>query len=186
MEYCARQKPTNVWSWLGFGISLTILICVWSLNLYLIDLGSQPSNFLDPLGFRIAGIITLTFIFGGIIALIGFIFSIIGLAIASRNDEPKKIGTLGIIFSLLFLPSVFAPVFLINHSSSKPHYESIAKQETSNYNTPDYNTIEDEEILTVSGYNIDSYRTCPETLDQTDSESYLFDGDEECDPDDLL
>ncbi len=93
-------------AWLGFGISLTVLILVWCVNALVFASigGSGHENRL------ITSLYMLLFLVGTVLGIIGFIFSIVGLVSANKNCLKKWPGVCGIIFCIAGILSVFAPV----------------------------------------------------------------------------
>lgn len=114
------RKPSQVMAWLGFGISLAVLVIIWIVNaLVFTHIGERD--------YPIAALYMLVFLVGGFLGLMGLIFSIVGLVSALRNFSPKWPAVCGIVFCCLSLLSVFAPVIIA----------STIKSETIKVETPE-------------------------------------------------
>jgi uncharacterized integral membrane protein len=120
-----NKKPTSVISWLGFGLSLaTFLILVISLVIAVVFHNGSSSN-----------LIILAFFFGIPIGIIGFIFSIIGLVMAMKNNTPKWMSVSGIIFCCLSLltPILIAMIgMMVSHEPDQTIEEDQAVEKAIN------------------------------------------------------
>lgn len=101
--YTPERQPSQVVAWLGFGISLAVLIMIWCVNAFIFShLGS------DSVG--IASLYMLLIMVGGLLWLFGIIFSIIGLINAIKSSILKWPSVCGIVFCCLSLVSLVAPL----------------------------------------------------------------------------
>lgn len=75
-----------------------------------------------------AGLYVLCFFAVGVLALLGFVFSIVGLVMAIKQSTPKWIGVTGIITCCLCIPSFFFPIVVAawNASDRVPKCERVA------------------------------------------------------------
>lgn len=112
-----NKKGSSVISWLGFGISTFVLLLILFINLLLF-------NSRDSFDF-IASIYVILFFVGGLLGLLGFIFSIAGLIMAIKNYTPKWIGVCGIVISCISFVSFFAIPIIANTSKEKEPTEVI-------------------------------------------------------------
>ena len=118
-----NKKPTSVFSWLGFGLSLgTLLIIVTACILTIVS---------DNDG----GILMITFLGCFWIGILGLIFSIIGLIMAIRNCTPKWMSVSGIISCCLCL---FVPIIIALFASAmEPDKKAQPDQEIEKYSLSD-------------------------------------------------
>lgn len=111
-EYTSVGKPSQVLAWLGFGISLGVLLMIWAtIGLVLI---------LSDSGFQLASLLVLVFTIGGFFGLLGLIFSIAGLVTALRTSTQKWPSVCGIVFCCLSALSVFVPLVVASVEKSRP------------------------------------------------------------------
>lgn len=87
-------------AWLGFGISAAALLLVWTVNI---------SVFAGADSHSIVALYMLLIVALVVLGLMGLIFSIVGLVTALRHDQPKWVGTCGIVCCCLSVISVFVP-----------------------------------------------------------------------------
>lgn len=109
------KKPSQVTAWLGFGISLGVLLVLWVVFAVLyIRKGDSDIVFL---------VLMLTFPILGLLGLMGLVFSIVGLVTANKHYLPKAPSVWGIVFCCLSLLSLFIPlvvsVAISNHSAEE-------------------------------------------------------------------
>ena len=113
MNSSSNKKGTSVISWLGLGISIFVFLLILLINLLLFN--SQ-----ETFDFK-ASIYMILFLAGGLLGLLGFIFSLAGLIMAIKNYSPKWIGVCGIVISCLSLVSYFAiPIFATTSIVKEP------------------------------------------------------------------
>ena len=111
MEYHESKKPSSVFSWLGFGISLAVflIVCLGAFVLFFVDEG--PRVVFDYM---------LMVLACGLIGTLGFIFSVVGLVIANKHDLPKWMSVSGIILCCLSVIAFFSdPLETFYHN--EPH-----------------------------------------------------------------
>lgn len=107
------RKPSQVIAWLGFGLSLTVLVLIWVVNaLVFTHIGERD--------FPVAALYMLVILIGGFLGLMGLIFSIIGLVSANKHFSKKWPSVSGIIFCCLSLLSLFAPIIISSTIKSNP------------------------------------------------------------------
>lgn len=107
------RKPSQVIAWLGFGLSLTVLVLIWVVNvLVFTHIGERD--------FPAAALYMLVILIGGFLGLMGLIFSIIGLVSANKYFDKKWPSVSGIIFCCLSLLSLFAPIIIASTIKSSP------------------------------------------------------------------
>ena len=88
------RKPSQVIAWLGFGLSLTVLVLIWVVNaLVFTHIGERD--------FPAAALYMLVILIGGFLGLMGLIFSIIGLVSANKHFSKKWPSVSGLIFCCL-------------------------------------------------------------------------------------
>ncbi len=107
------RKPSQVIAWLGFGLSLTVLVLIWIVNvLVFTHIGERD--------FPAAALYMSVILIGGFLGLMGLIFSIIGLVSANKHFDKKWTSVSGIIFCCLSLLSLFAPIIIASTIKSNP------------------------------------------------------------------
>lgn len=107
------RKPSQVIAWLGFGLSLTVLVLIWIVNvLVFTHIGERD--------FPAAALYMSVILIGGFLGLMGLIFSIIGLVSANKYFDKKWTSVSGIIFCCLSLLSLFAPIIIASTIKSNP------------------------------------------------------------------
>lgn len=106
------RKPSQVIAWLGFGLSLTVLVLIWVVKLVFTHIGERD--------FPVAALYMLVILIGGFLGLMGLIFSIIGLVSANKHFDKKWPSVSGIIFCCLSLLSLFAPIIIDSTIKPKP------------------------------------------------------------------
>lgn len=107
------KKPTSVISWIGFGLSLTVFIIIWSAFI-------SASHNSDPR----ANILMIAILVCMILGVMGFVFSLIGLILAIRNSTPTWIGVCGIVLCCASIISPVAALFMIG--SDDRNVENVA------------------------------------------------------------
>lgn len=111
--YTPERQPSQVVAWLGFGISLAVLIMIWCVNAFIFShLGSGSVG--------IASLYMLLIMVGGLLWLFGIIFSIIGLIYAIKSSILKWPSVCGIVFCCLSLISLFAPLIYAGAKVREP------------------------------------------------------------------
>lgn len=98
------KKSYSVISWLGFGMSIVLLLLIWIVNILVFKWANEPFS-------PIMSLFMLEILVGGLLGIFAISFSIIGLVLAIKNDTPKWIGTSGIVVCVLSLFSFFVPIF---------------------------------------------------------------------------
>lgn len=106
-----NKNGSSVISWLGFGISIFVLLLILFINFLLFGNHQTPD-------FK-ASIYLILFFAGGLLGLLGFVFSIAGLIMAIKNNTPKWIGVIGIVISCISIVSFFAIPIIANTSIEK-------------------------------------------------------------------
>lgn len=107
------RKPSQVIAWLGFGLSLSVLVLIWVVNaLVFTHIGERD--------FPAAALYMLVILIGGLLGFMGLIFSIIGLVSANKHFDKKWPSVSGIIFCCLSLLSLFAPIIIASTIKSDP------------------------------------------------------------------
>lgn len=145
------RKPSQAMAWLGFGISLTVLLLIWCFNIFVFsNIGDEDfhAEFLFAL-------YTLVIMIGGILGLMGLVFSIIGLVIAIRNYTRQWPGICGIVFFCVSLLSVFAPLFIGGATKTKKTVDKHTEQIIPN--SANSETSESGIELYVKSFNIECY-----------------------------
>lgn len=137
MQTLNHNKPTSVISWIGFGLSITVFLLIWSVNILVF-------NWLDEDANPIEALYILVFFVGGLLGVMALIFSIIGLWMAIKNNTPRWIGTAGIIICVLSILSFFVPIVCAGMIKNK----SIETPES--INASDENITEDVTIQIFS------------------------------------
>ncbi|MCM1292041.1 MAG: hypothetical protein NC111_04365 [Bacteroides sp.] len=102
-----RQSDTI--SWLGFGLSLFVLVLLW-ITLFIVVILIKNSYTYNSNG--ATSFLMLFFLVGIPLGIAGLVLSILGLIKASNNGGKKWIGACGIGFSALSVLSVFVPVLI--------------------------------------------------------------------------
>lgn len=95
------KKPSQVIAWLGFGISLGVLLVFWAV-LTVLYIRKGDSNVVFP-------VLMLTLPILGLLGLMGLVFSIVGLVMANRHSLRKAPSVWGIVFCDLSLLSLIIP-----------------------------------------------------------------------------
>ena len=107
------RKPSQVMAWLGFGISLSVLLMIWAMNAFIFSHVGEGHNSFGLL-------FTLSIPVFGLLGLLGLIFSIIGLTSALKNSVKKWPSVYGIFFCCLNVVSIFAPLIVAGAIGSEP------------------------------------------------------------------
>lgn len=110
-EISPVRTASNVFAWIGFGISLAVFLMVWGVNIIVFT----TPNF----GTMFASLYMMLFLAGSVLGVLGLVFSIVGLIISYRKYLPKWPGVIGITLCCLSIVSVFAPfVMAVNKSET--------------------------------------------------------------------
>ena len=112
-----NKQGTSVIAGLGLGISIFVLLFILLINLLLFN--SQ-----EAFDFKVS-IYMILLIVGGLLGLLGFIFSLVGLIMAIKHYTPKWIGTCGIVISCLSFVCFFTLPLLFTTSIVKEPTEVI-------------------------------------------------------------
>lgn len=102
------KRPTSVISWIGFGLSLTVFIIIWSAFISA-SLNSDPR----------ANILMIAILVSMVLGVMGFVFSLIGLILAIRNNTPTWIGVCGIVLCCASIISPVAAFYMIGSNDKK-------------------------------------------------------------------
>lgn len=115
------KRPTSVISWIGFGLSLTVFIIIWSAFI-------SASHNSDPR----ANILMIAILVSMVLGVMGFVFSLIGLILAIRNNTPTWIGVCGIVLCCASIISPFAALYMngsddrkVENVASNGNYEVV-------------------------------------------------------------
>lgn len=129
MERLPNPNKSPRIAWVGFCISLTVLILV--LIVFCV-IACHPKNKELPF----SSLIMLLFLVGGPLGILGLILSINGVSSANRTNSKAWPGICGIIFCCASVLSVF--VIPLTASVIKSHKTDIenARSQTETYDTP--------------------------------------------------
>ena len=112
MDCNSKQSPTV--SWIGFGMTLFVLLANWMFHLSLyLQAFPDSKQFLESFLYN-------GFIIGSSLLLVGLILCIIGLIISSKEKRDKAVAIWGIIFVALTLLT-----FAIDFAMSKEPVQVI-------------------------------------------------------------
>lgn len=116
-----QKKATGIFSWLGFGISLAVLVLIWIINTSLLNGdGGEPV--------RSVVLYFISILTGSILGGLGLTFSIVGLVIAVKRSYQKWQSICGIIFFCLSVLSLL--VFFVA--------TTLMEADRIHVNNPDY------------------------------------------------
>lgn len=112
-----NKRSTSVVAWLGLGISIFVLLLVLVLNFFLYC-NQESVDFLPS-------IYVILFLVCGLLGLLGFILSLVGLVMAIKNFAPKWMEITGIIISCLSIVCYFVMPFVTTTTIVKEPTEVI-------------------------------------------------------------
>lgn len=116
-----NKRSSSVVAWLGLGISIFVLLLVLVLNFFLYS-NTATVEFLPS-------IYVILFLVCGLLGIMGFILSLVGLVMAIKNFTPKWMGVSGIIISCLSLFCYFVIPFVTTTSIVKEPTEVVINEE---------------------------------------------------------
>jgi len=154
-----EKKPTSVFSWLGFGISLTVFVLIWAVNIFAITQEGKAAI--------LPGLYMVLFLAGGFLGFLGLVLSIVGLVMAIRNFTSKWMSVSGIILSCVSVISYIAVPMLAS---------TIVQKEPVKIQLPE-SVVEEKafEPNVVLYASKDNLLTCYDNSNGEDDDPIIFD-----------